>query len=331
VLVTGGAGFVGSHVALQLAARGDRVVLLDVIEPGVEAAWLMRDLEGRVEPCIGSVESPDDLRRLCERQKVSHIVHMANIGNANVILENPRVWWRLQPGSTLNVLEVMRELGLNRLIYFSTGGVLARLQYEPIDANHPVILADGGPSGLYGAGKLAGEALCMAYRQHFGIDSVIIRPTSIYGFGMRWPLFVKPMVENSVRGQTTRFDHGSEYPRDYAHVADIAQLVRRALDAPTLRDRIFYGSSGRPLVTAGQLAKAIQQIIPGADIEIGSGLTESERAEILSRGVVDMSPAREQLGFEPRYDDIMLGLEEYVGTYRHYLANGACRSEKLLE
>ncbi len=283
VLVTGGAGFVGSHVALQLAKHGDTVLLLDVIEPGPEAAWLIRDFRAQVESRMGSVEDPIALRNLCEQHKISHIVHMANIGSDEFIRQNPRAWWGLQPGGTLNVLEVMRELGLERLVYFSSGAVLTKLQYEPVDARHPVMLADGGPAGLYGAGKLAGEALCMAYREHFDTDFVIIRPTSIYGFGMRWPLFVKPMVENSVRGEPTRFDHGREYPRDYAHVGDIAQLVERSLDAPVLRDRIFYGSSGRPLVTAGEAAKAIQEIIPDADIEIGSGLNRRDHIPTMVR------------------------------------------------
>ena len=70
----------------------------------------------------------------------------------------------------------------------------------------------------------------------------MLRPSAVYGFGMRHPIFVKPMVEDAVRGRPTRFANGREFPRDFTHVADVAQLTVRAVDAPAegVRDRLFY-------------------------------------------------------------------------------------------
>jgi UDP-glucose 4-epimerase len=87
-----------------------------------------------------------------------------------------------------------------------------------------------------------------------------------------------------------------------------------------VRDRVFYAATGRPLVTAGKLAEIIKKLIPGADIEIGSGLSEADMLEIRYRGVLSVENAREQLGYEPEFGDIDKGVANYIQVYRKYLA-----------
>ena len=177
----------------------------------------------------------------------------------------PSAAFNVNAKGTFNVLEAARLFGVGRVVHFSTVGVLPTIQYEPVDANHPVMLATEGPgASFYAAAKLSGEAFCWAYRQSFGLDFMILRPSAAYGFGMQRGLFVKPMVENSVRGLPTRFEKGREFPRDYTHAADIARLAVAALDAPAgeVKDRVFYGATGRPLVTAGRSRRWSESICP---------------------------------------------------------------------
>jgi nucleoside-diphosphate-sugar epimerase len=87
-------------------------------------------------------------------------------------------------------------------------------------------------------------------------------------------------------------------------------------------DRVFYGATGQPLVTAGQVAELVKELVPGADIEIGSGLSEQDLVEIRYRGVLSIKNAQEQLGFQPRFADIRDGVADYIATYRRYLADG---------
>lgn len=224
----------------------------------------------------------------------------------------------------MNVLAAMHRLKLRRLVCFSTIGVLPAVRYEPMDADHPVLLADQGPgASFYGAAKVASEAFCFAYRQSFGLDFVVIRPSAVYGFGMQYPIFIKPMIENSLAGLPTRFDHGRDFPRDYTHAADVAQLTRLALAAEpaALRHRIFYGATGEPLVTAGALAQMVRLQLPGADIELGSGFSDADRVELAYRGRLDVRSAREQLGYHPRFTDLRDGIADYIALQRRYLAD----------
>jgi len=96
----------------------------------------------------------------------------------------------------------------------------------------------------------------------------------------------------------------------------------KAVDIPAdkVQDRVFFVATGRPLVTAGELAEIIKLQIPGADIEIGSGLSEADLIEIRYRGVLSIDNAREQLGYEPQFADIEKGVANYIELYRQYLA-----------
>jgi nucleoside-diphosphate-sugar epimerase len=323
VLVTGGSGFIGSYVMHSLAERGDTVINFHRRKPGPEAAWLLRPAADCIQFEQGTIDNWADIAAAVKKHQPDVIIHLAAIVGAARLSQRPALAMNVNLGGTLNILEVARLFDVERVVYFSSIGVLPAIQYEPVDANHPVLLATEGPgAGFYAAAKVGSEALCWAYRQSFGLDFIILRPSATYGFGMRWPIFVKPMVENSVRGLPVRFETGSEVPRDYTHVKDIAQLTVKAVDisAEKVRDRVFYGATGHSLVTAGQVAKMVNTLIPSADIAIGSGLSETDLITARFRGVLSIENAKEQLGYEPQFADLRQGLADYIEVYRRYLA-----------
>lgn len=323
VLVTGGSGFIGSYVLRLLAERGDNVINFDTRTPGPEAAWWLKRVADRIQFVQGSIDDWASIVAAVKEHQPEAILHIAAVVNPVLLSQQPRLALNVNLGGTFNLLEVARLFDIKRVVYFSSIGVLPAIQYEPVDANHPVLLATEGPgASFYGAAKAAGEAFCWAYRQSFGLDFIILRPSAVYGFGMQWPLFVKPMVENAVQGLPTRFEQGREFPRDYTHAADVAQLALKALDIPAekVRERVFYAATGRPLVTAGQVAEIVKGVIPSADIEIGPGLSDADLIEIRYRGVLSIQNAQEQLGYQPRFADIRVGVADYIETYRRYLA-----------
>jgi len=210
----------------------------------------------------------------------------------------------------------------------SSIGVLPEVQYQPIDAAHPIILPAQGPgSGAYGAAKAAGELFAFAYQRAFGLDIRIVRPSAVYGFGMRWHSanYMKQFVEPAVRGEKVRVASGGRLPRDYTHVSDVASLTARVVDCPERADRVFYAATGRPLVTAAQAAKLVQELVPGSSIEISDLMTPEDEMEASFRGVISIENARSQLGWTPRYASLREGISEYIETYRAYLAPGAGR------
>jgi nucleoside-diphosphate-sugar epimerase len=330
ILVTGGAGFIAGYLALELANKKDRLVMLDVKPPSPESKWMLKDSQQHITYVKGGVDDLQTVLNTCIDHGVTDIVHMASIVNPAFLASNPKLAFDINVGGTMNVLTAMHQLKLRRLVCFSTIGVLPAVQYEPIDANHPVLLGTQGPgASFYGAAKVASEAFCFAYRQSFGVDFVVIRPSAVYGFGMQWPIYIKPVVENSIGELPTYFEHGRDFPRDYTHAADVAQLARLALDADSnaLHDRIFYGATGEALVTAGEMARIVSEQIPGADIHIGPGLSADDLVEISYRGRLDVATARKQLGYLPRFTSLREGIADYIAMQRRYLAEKKVKAD----
>jgi nucleoside-diphosphate-sugar epimerase len=324
VLLTGGSGFIGSHLSRSLAESGHTVINFDIKPPGAEALWWIRPVEDRIIFVKGGVDELADVAYAVKTHQPDTIVHTAAVVDLAVLSGRHMLAVQINVMGTLNVLEAARIFDVNRVVYFSSIAVLPSLQYEPVDVNHPVLLATEGPGeGFYGAGKVASEAFFWAYRQDFGLDFLILRPSAVYGLGQGFPIFIKPMVENSVKGLPTRFETGKEFPRDYTHVEDVAQLGVKAVEiAPDkITDRVFFGATGQPLVTAGEVADIVKKLIPGSEIEIGSGLSEQDLIEMRYRGVLSIDNARDQLGFNPRFTNIRDGIEDYIENYRRYIEN----------
>ncbi len=326
VFVTGASGFIGSHVARQLAQRGDRVIAFDHQPASGEAKWWLAPVMDRITFVRGSVEHWPDVLSAIRAASPQAIVHAAAIGNPAIVQHNAMLALRVNVEGSLNLLEATRILDIPRIVLFSSIGALPGLRYQPVDTAHPVILPDEGPgSGFYGASKVAVEAFAFGYHQAFGTDFIVLRPSAVYGFGMQHPIFIKPMVEEALCGRSTNFANGRDFPRDYTHVDDVAQITLRALDisADIVRDRIFFAATGCPLRTAGEVAAIVKRIVPGTDISIGTGLSETDKLEIRYRGVLSIDNAREQLSYAPRFGSLEDGIADYIDHYRRYLARPA--------
>jgi UDP-glucose 4-epimerase len=322
VLVTGGTGFIGTYVVKALLEAGRRPVAFDIRGLTDEGRFLLGDLADSVTVEEGSVDDWVRLLHVVREHRPAEVIHLATITNPVYLFTNPMPGVRVNFEGTLHVLEAARLFDIERIVYFSSIGVLPAKQYEPIDAAHPIFLSrEAVPTGVYGASKIAAEAFCFAYNQAFGTDFRTIRPSAVYGFGMQWPIFVKPMVESAVRGETVTFESGGPFPRDYTHATDLASLAVAALNAPDDADRIFYGATGEPLVTAGEVAQIVMELVPGSRIEIPDTLSEADQMELPYRGRLSIEANKAQLGWEPRFRKIRDGLAEYVERYRAFISS----------
>lgn len=324
VLVTGGAGFSGSYIVRRLLDEGRDVVVYDYADYRPESRFVIGDDAARVPFERGEIQTWPRLVEVVQRYRPQAIVHTANRMDIPFLNRNPTIALETNVGGAVNVMEAARLHGADRVILFSTVAVHGEKFYEPIDTNHPTIAARSGPLGAYGAAKLAVEAFAYAYRQSFGLDTRVVRPSALYGFGMSWNSanYMKNIVEPAVLGQPVRLSTGGSVPRDYIHAADLAQLVAKLLAGPDDADRVFYAATGQPLRTGGDVGRIVKRLLPEAEIEIGEGMTESDRGELPFRGQISIENGRTQLGYEPRYARLEDGVAEYVERLREYIDAG---------
>ncbi len=324
VLVTGGLGFIGGYVARTLLDEGRPVAVLTRGQTtSAEMKYVLRKHEGGFITEAGTVEDLAVLVEMFGRLRPETVVHAASNVDVADLFRDPYRAFQTNVTGTVNIYEAARRTGVRRVVDMSSIGVLPPNRYQPIDAAHPIVLAREGPgSGAYGASKVAGEVFGFAYHQAYGLDVRIVRPSAVYGFGMQWHSanYMKQFVEPAVRGEAVKVSSGGRLPRDYTHVADVAELTVRVIDCDEGADRVFYAATGEPLVTAAEAARLVAELIPGSSIEISDTMTPDDEVEASFRGVISIASAKVQLGWTPRYTSLREGVAEYISAYRAFLA-----------
>ena len=282
---------------------------------------LYDQLDADVKFYRGDVSELSSVMRVAIENKVTAFIHAAALTDVEHLATSPLFSLRVNAMGSVNAMEITRLLGLKRLVTTSSIAVYAPKQYEPMDEFHPVLLPNAGPAlSTYTSAKMAAEAFGLHYWNEYGTSFVAVRFSGVYGFGMRYPLYIKPMLENAVAGKPTIIEKGGDAHRDFVYVRDVAQGVVKALEAEEseLHQRIFNIAHGGPLKTVFDLADVVKLNIPSAVIEVGAGMTEYEAQIDKSRGELSIASAQQQLGYQPKYD-LKNGVKEYITQYKQYL------------
>ncbi len=322
-LVTGAAGFLGSYVMAALAAAGEAAHGYDASGPCGEALTVAPGLADAFS--LGRVTDAARLFDVCRRQGVGAVVHTAGLVGLEGSLEQPAAFYETNVMGFVQVCEAARQAGARRVVLVSSNAAyqVPAAPYPPgfkLAEGAPVFSVErGNPAGHYGASKMMQEAVGLAYADFHGLDVIALRVTAIYGFGMRSPMYIKPMVEDAVAGRPTRLPQGGPMRRDYTYVLDCADAVLRALAAPADRPgpRVLNVSAGHA-VTAAEVAAAVRAAIPGADIEIGDGLTPLEAANNRMRAPLDVAAAARSIGWSPAWP-LADGIRDYARRVRAHV------------
>ncbi len=322
VLVTGGAGFTGGYIVRELLDRGYRPVAYDLTDFRPETRFVIGPDVASVPLERGAVEDWPAFIRAVQRHRPSAIVHVASHMDLPYTDEHPIVALQTNVGGALCVYEAARTYDVGRVIVFSSISVIPEILYEPLDANHPTMVARHGPREAYTASKVSIEAFGHFYSYRHGVDVRIVRPSALYGFGMSWtsPNYMKQIVEPAARGEPVALATGGPVPRDYIHVLDLAGLVSAILRGPDEADRVFFAGTGRPLSTGADVGRIVAELLPDVAVSVGDAWAPGDADDLPCRGRISIDNSATQLGWSPRFGDLRQGIAHYIERYRTFRA-----------
>ncbi|MEO8033253.1 MAG: SDR family NAD(P)-dependent oxidoreductase [Acidobacteriota bacterium] len=298
VLVTGGAGFIGSNLVKLLTESGHDIVVLDNYASGHRQNL---DPFPQAHVVTGDVRDEAVVRQAMEGcEAVFHLA--ASVGNVRSI-EHPIDDSQINMIGTLNVLEGARQVGVRKVVFSSSAGIFGELKTVPIREDHPA-----EPDTPYGASKLGAEKMCLAYAKLYPVECTCLRYFNVYGVNQRYDAYgnvIPIFAHRALRGLPLVIYGDGEQTRDFINVRDVAMANYRAAMTRGVSGAFNIASGTR--VTINELASRLTRA-GGLDVAIEHAPV---RIGDVRHSLADVSAARSAFGFDPVVS-LEPGLEEYM-------------------
>ena len=312
VLVTGGAGFIGSHIAEALLKRGHEVVVLDNLDPYYDVDIKRQNIEtcravgeGRFEFVEGSITDERLVEEVFSGFDIEFVYHEAARAGVRTSVEQPLFYERNNVGGLLTLLEAATDHGVERFVNASSSSVYGVPVYLPYDEAHP-----NSPKSPYGTTKLAAEHYCDVWHSVHGLPTVSLRYFTVYGPRMRPNMAISNFVSRCLNGEPPVIYGDGQQTRDFTYVADVVDANRTLLESDAADgDVLNIGSSDN--ISIQELAETVRdQLAPELEIEY-----ESAREADAEHTHASVEKAGEVIGYEPSRT-ITEGVGEFIEWYQ---------------
>lgn len=318
ILVTGGAGFIGSHLVEKLLNEGHEVVILDDFNDFYDPAIKQANIAGFAKDVTvyhADLRDAAGVRNVFHREKIDTIAHVAARAGVRPSIQEPRLYYDTNVIGTLHLLEAARLTGVERFIFASSSSVYGATRTIPFSEDQHLTQT----LSPYGATKIAGEFLCSSYAHLYRMRVVALRYFTVYGPRQRPDLAIHQFTRRIYAGQAIdQFGNGSTR-RDYTYIDDIIQGTMAALQYDgSLFDVFNLGES--ETIQLNELIAAIENAL-GKKAKVNQ---LPEQPGDMSKTCADISKARKLLGYNPT-TKFSEGLPKFVEWFLSD-ATGSARS-----
>jgi UDP-glucuronate 4-epimerase len=310
VLVTGAAGFIGSHVAEALLARGDEVVGLDNFNDYYDPARKRANVapltrESHFTLHEADLRDEEAMARVCKESGFDAVVHLAAMAGVRYSIERAPLYVDVNVRGTVNLLEAARKAGVSRFVFASTSSVYGRTQELPFREDDPL----GHPLAPYPATKIAGEVMGHAYHNMFGLSFTALRFFSAYGPRGRPDMMPYHITDCVAHDREFALYEAGEMRRDWTFIADVASGVVAAVERPLGYEVINLGR-GEP-VRMADFVELVEELVGGKARMTTPPAPLSEPPITYA----DITKARNLLDYEPT-TPVTEGMHRFWEWYR---------------
>jgi UDP-glucose 4-epimerase len=276
ILITGGSGFVGSHMVKIFSENGNEVTIFDIMEPRFE-------LNEKTIFIKGDIFNIDSLKSIMEKNDV--VVHLIGLADSGDAQKNPQKSFLLNVVSLQNILEAARAVGNKKIVFPSSAAVYGITEDLPIKENFQL-----QPTHIYSWHKVLCEKMIQAYQKNYGINYVILRFFNVYGKGNEGVIGI--FIDKAKKGESIESFGPFQY-RDFIYAGDVAEAVYRSVAYDKSMNRIINIGSGRG-TQIGDILNMVCEIFPQAKWE------EKQADFIMYDSIADITLAQILLDFKPQ-------------------------------
>lgn len=321
ILVTGGAGFIGSHLCKRLLLEGNNVIIIDNFNEFYDPQ-IKRNNIGEIKNTMkknsinidklelyeGDFRNIEFLNELFDNNEINMIVHLAAMAGVRPSIENPQLYYDVNITGTLNLLEQCRRKNIKKFVFASSSSVYGNNQKVPFAETDIV----DNPISPYAATKKSGELLCHTYHHLYDMSIASLRFFTVYGPGQRPDLAIHKFTKLINEGKPIPFFGDGSTSRDYTYIDDIVDGIVKSIEWVEKNEKEYdvFNLGGDKTVSLKEMVEAIENTLC---IDAIINKLPMQPGDV-NRTCADISHSKEILGYNPR-TTFKEGIEKFVKWY----------------
>lgn len=310
IVITGGAGFIGSHIAESLTKYGHEIVIVDNLDPYYSVDLKMRNLNIVLNSENVTFVNADvtDLSRMKEiiDNTVDYVYHEAAQAGVRISVEDPFKPNDVNVLGTLNVLKASLDAGVKKVINASSSSVYGKVKYLPFDEQHPT-----EPVSPYGVSKLAAEHYCRVFYEVYGLPTTSLRYFTVYGPRMRPDLAISIFTRKMLANEPITVFGDGEQTRDFTYIDDVVEANKRLLNNRVTNGKVLNIGGGNR-ISVNDLIGNLRSITDSTSEVIHACKQKGDTEDTLA----DINLGNEMIGYSPLFN-ISKGLNKFVNWFKN--------------
>lgn len=321
ILVTGGAGFIGSHLCKRLLLEGSKVIIIDnfndFYDPKIKRNNIIEiknTMEknniqiDKLELCEGDFRDVKFLNELFDKNDIDMIVHLAAMAGVRPSIENPQLYYDVNITGTLNLLEQCRRKKINKFVFASSSSVYGNNEKVPFAESDIV----DNPISPYAATKKSGELLCHTYHHLYDMSIASLRFFTVYGPGQRPDLAIHKFTRLIKNNQPIPFFGDGSTSRDYTYIDDIVDGIVKSINWVEKNEKSYdvFNLGGDKTVSLKEMVETIEDAL---NLKANINRLPMQAGDV-NRTCADITHSREILGYSPQIT-FRQGIEKFIKWY----------------